>query len=129
MSPIRPEERKRYPSDWRAISMRIRYERAGNTCECTGQCGSEHYGRCHAPNGEFVYRHPRNPAGWTLSHPQGAKRVRIVLTVAHLDHTPENCDDGNLLAMCQRCHLRYDREHHAETRRRRREAGQGVLPL
>jgi len=31
-----------------------------------------------------------------------------VLTVAHLDHTPENCEPQNLKAMCQRCHNKYD---------------------
>ena len=46
-----------------------------------------------------------------------------MLTVAHLDHQPENCDDANLKAMCQRCHLAYDREHHAETRRSRKAMG------
>jgi len=40
----------------------------------------------------------------------------VVLTVAHLDHTPENCDEANLKAMCQRCHLAYDGPHHAQTR-------------
>jgi hypothetical protein len=43
--------------------------------------------------------------------------VKVILTTAHLDHRPENCDDDNLLAMCQGCHLHYDRDHHAETRR------------
>ena len=33
---------------------------------------------------------------------------KVVLTIAHLDHTPENCDDENLRAWCQRCHLTYD---------------------
>jgi hypothetical protein len=42
--------------------------------------------------------------------------------VAHLDHTPENCDPANLKAMCQACHLSYDAEHHAETASRTREA-------
>ena len=42
----------------------------------------------------------------------------MVLTVAHLDHKPENVCDENLRAMCQACHLGYDRGHHAETRRR-----------
>jgi hypothetical protein len=41
---------------------------------------------------------------------------KVILTVAHLNHTPEDCRDENLLAMCQGCHLHYDREHHAETR-------------
>ena len=26
------------------------------------------------------------------------KIIRVVLTIAHLDHTPENCDDANLRA-------------------------------
>jgi hypothetical protein len=34
--------------------------------------------------------------------------VRIVLTVAHLDHTPEHCQDENLRCWCQRCHNLYD---------------------
>lgn len=29
-----------------------------------------------------------------------------VLTVDHLDHDPSNCRRDNLLALCQRCHLR-----------------------
>jgi hypothetical protein len=31
-----------------------------------------------------------------------------VLTVAHLNHDPQDCRDENLKAFCQRCHLRYD---------------------
>ena len=40
----------------------------------------------------------------------------VVLTVAHLDHIPENCDDDNLKAMCQRCHNNYDISHRKQTR-------------
>ena len=32
----------------------------------------------------------------------------IVLTVAHLNHTPEDCSDDNLLHLCRGCHNRYD---------------------
>lgn len=39
------------------------------------------------------------------------------IRAAELDHTPENCDPTNLMAMCQACHLAYDRDHHADTRR------------
>ncbi len=46
----------------------------------------------------------------------------VVLTTAHLDHTPENCAPENLRAMCQGCHLHYDREHHARTRAATRRA-------
>jgi hypothetical protein len=51
---------------------------------------------------------------------------KVVLTTAHLDHTPENCDPANLRAMCQGCHLHYDREHHAETAYRTRRIGKAV---
>lgn len=115
--PIRPENRNRYPKNWRDISARIRFERAQSRCECTGQCGrGTHEGRCPNRHGE--------PAYGTGS--------RVVLTVAHLDHTPENCEDDNLSAMCQGCHLHYDREHHAETARATREAAKraaGIVPL
>jgi hypothetical protein len=107
MSPIRPENVGRYPPDWRQISRRIRFDRAGGRCECTGECGrGTHDGRC--PN-----RH-HQPAYGTGS--------TVVLTVAHLDHTPENCDEENLRAMCQGCHLHYDRDHHAQTARATRAA-------
>jgi hypothetical protein len=36
--PILPENRAKYPADWKAISRRIRFERAGNRCEV---CGAE----------------------------------------------------------------------------------------
>ena len=42
--------------------------------------------------------------------------VKVVLTIAHLDHTPENCAPENLRALCQACHNRYDAKHRAETR-------------
>lgn len=46
--------------------------------------------------------------------------VRIVLTIAHLDHQPEHNDPANLRAWCQRCHVTYDAQHHAATARRTR---------
>lgn len=105
--PIRPENLSRYPADWPAISWVIRWIRALGRCECRGECGrpAEHLaiGRCFSLNGGLTY------GGST-----------IVLTVAHLDHTPENVHPANLRAMCQACHLRYDRDHHAETRRHTR---------
>jgi len=51
----------------------------------------------------------------------------VVLTTAHLDHIPENCQDDNLKAMCNGCHLWYDRDHHAETARNTREAEERKL--
>lgn len=108
--PIRPENVARYPSDWKAISASIK-ERAGNRCECEGECGrGTHDGRC--PNVQYGE-----------AYGTGSK---VVLTTAHLDHTPENCDPSNLRAMCQGCHLHYDREHHAETAYRTRREGKAI---
>lgn len=96
--PIRPENKRRYPRDWPQVSKAIR-QRAGNRCE-----GSPDYPECRAVNGQ---PHPDTGA-------------RVILTVAHLDHQPENCDPTNLRAWCQRCHLHFDRHHHRETRRAQR---------
>ena len=89
--PIREENRKRYPRDWKMISRAIR-ARACHRCE-----GSPAFPDCRAVNGK--------------PHPDSGSRV--VLTTAHLDHQPENCDPENLRAWCQRCHNVYD----APTRR------------
>lgn len=117
--PIRASERARYPADWPVISLAIREDRAGWRCECAGECDGHVPGsRCTAA------QHEPHPITGSV----------VVLTVAHLDHTPENCGPANLRAMCQRCHLRYDRRHHAETRATARHeaalrAGQIPLPL
>jgi len=117
--PIRPEMRAAYPPDWPQISLRIRTERAGGRCECTGWCGATPHeeGRCGAINGQ--------------PHPLTGSRV--VLTVAHLNHTPQDCRDENLAAACQRCHLSYDKREHARQAshtRAMRAAGDAVpLPL
>jgi len=117
VSPIRPENRGRYPAEWTEIRAAMLARATddplvGPRCECAGECGRSHVGRCPNVNG--------GEANGTGS--------RVVLTIAHLDHTPEHNSPENLRAMCQGCHLHYDREHHAATRRQARErAGQLVL--
>lgn len=47
----------------------------------------------------------------------GYKIIKIVLTVAHLNHDiNDNCDE-NLAALCQLHHLRHDIEHHKKNSR------------
>ena len=106
--PIKAENRARYPKDWKAISLEVR-ERAGWVCE--GSPGF--YPDCRAENGK----------------PHPVTGSRVVLTVAHLDHAPENVDRGNLKAMCQRCHLTYDAAHHARNAASTRRARLGNLEL
>lgn len=103
--PIRPENKKRYPANWKEISERIRFERAGNRCECAGECGLEH----HSEPGNPVYGKPPNPRCTAINYePHPITGSMVILTVAHLNHEIEDCSDGNLKAMCQRCHNRMD---------------------
>lgn len=144
--PIRPENRTRYPANWREIRARI-MERADNRCECRGECGHEHEdrglarealsnggpARCAAPHGHVIVRHMEKRAwfitaedvdrGFTAEDdPYELEGVKVVLTIGHLDHTPENCADENLRAWCQLCHLSYDRHEHVKNARRTRHA-------
>jgi hypothetical protein len=94
--PIRPENKARYPANWRQLSRAIR-DRGADACE-----GSPAYPQCRAANG--------------LPHPVTGSRV--ILTTAHLDHRPENNDPANLRSWCQRCHNTYDAPHRARNRRK-----------
>lgn len=115
--PIKPENLARYPVNWKQIRERI-LQRARYRCEYDG-CGAWHREVGYWMNGKFITL-PRalHEAGYEVGHEvpciNGIERrlIKIVLTIAHLDHTPENCDESNLRAWCQRHHLAYDAEHH-----------------
>ena len=135
--PIKPENKSRYPAEWKQIRASI-LDRAGYACE-----------RCKAPNRTRIARgaggddgtymldsgavycaETGEHLGWCRhSDYELARMVDVVLTIAHLYHTPENCDPGNLRAWCQRCHLRYDAEHHATTARVTRRARKAIGDL
>jgi hypothetical protein len=53
--------------------------------------------------------------------------VGVVLTVAHLNHVPGDDRDENLKALCQWCHLNYDKLHHRDTRCERKDAHRPIL--
>lgn len=89
-----PMDIDRYPPNWLTIAHRVK-EAAGWKCQ---KCGKQ----CRRPGEPFV------------TH-------QNTLTVAHLNHMPEDVRPENLMAMCAPCHLRYDARHHAETRRRKAE--------
>jgi hypothetical protein len=52
-----------------------------------------------------------------------------VLTTAHLNHDPSDNREENLAALCQRCHLAHDLQHHLQSRRINREKAVGQLRL
>lgn len=98
--PIRPENRARYPADWKLRSRFVRFVRARGRCEW---CGAGH-GEPHPVTGS-----------------------KVVLTTAHLhDDRPEAASLLNLAALCQRCHNGHDARDRARRRRERlaRESGQ-----
>lgn len=130
-----PIDYSRYPANWREISQRIR-NRAHNRCEW-----------CSVPNGALILRSQADGSKYLVYdlekdchyYPDGtavrlseipeeyamSNHIKVVLTVAHLDHDTTNNDDTNLKSLCQRCHLRHDAklhaQHAAETRERERE--------
>lgn len=109
--PIRPSERHRYPKDWKSIRQRI-LERAGHRCEfCGVENGAIGRRKC---DGSFERFQGMEVEAAALD---GIRLVRIVLTIAHLDHTPENNTDDNLRALCQRCHLAHDSAEHLRNAR------------
>ena len=123
--PIRPEFKKFYTGpEWKAIRERI-LRRSKNKCE-----------QCRVPNHARVFRAiagmwrltecgapwHRNHGGVTTHEPGINREVRIVLTIAHLNHKAGDDRPENLKALCQWCHLNYDRLHHKETRSIRKDA-------
>jgi hypothetical protein len=119
-----------YPANWKEISRRIRFERAGGKCEvCQLPDGAIGF---RDLNGQFVGRSPEDSEiGFMVFFDDNGREyrrpaVKIVLTVAHLDHNPANNNEANLKALCQRCHNRHDGPHRAanaaRTRRSKRAA-------
>jgi hypothetical protein len=99
--PIRPENRSRYPANWKAEIRPAILARADNHCE-----GSPAYPDCRAENGQ----------------PHPVTGSRVVLTIAHLNHLIEDCSNENLKALCQRCHNTHDAAMRQAARRERRQA-------
>jgi hypothetical protein len=92
--PIRPENRARYPKDWKDRSRFFRFSRANDRCEW---CGAEH------------------------GKPRPTTGSAVVLTTAHVfDDRPEASDFLNLAALCQKCHNGHDAKRRAAGRKTRR---------
>ncbi|MEB3884081.1 hypothetical protein [Lyngbya sp. CCY1209] len=134
-----PMNRKLYPRDWDDIARRVkdrvgwRCEECDRPCRRPGESWPELVERLYAIDFRWYAQSCEEvtdpeTGGWTAVEKPG----RFVLTAAHLDHDPQNCDPSNLRALCPACHLRHDLDHHIRTRRanrhRRREAS-GQLTL
>jgi hypothetical protein len=126
-----PCDYSKYPTDWKEIRARI-LERAGNCCEV-----------CKVPNREWVVRGMfrgveayqgldqlifRASDGYLFHGTDNmdsvechidTKTIKIVLTIAHLDHDADNQNvtDDRLKAMCQKCHNNYDKDYRSKNRK------------
>lgn len=88
-----PIDKKKYHSQWDKISKSVR-EAAGWKCEL-----------CHARHNE----------------PHWLTGSNVILTVHHIDYDDSNNHKSNLIALCQRCHLRLDQPKHRKTRLKNKE--------
>lgn len=133
--PIRPELRHHYTGPaWRAVRKRI-LARAEHRCEA---CGVPNHatvfrvGRWWRDRREHLWRDtivgPALPDWWFNA---SVHLVRVVLTIAHLNHTPGDNRDENLAAYCQWCHFAHDQALHVEharaTRQAKKDAARPVL--
>ncbi len=102
-----PIDYKKYPPNWKTEIRPAILNRAGNRCE-----------KCGFANGQPVHRAKVDGRMEWFPCEQDAIDscglyfgiVKVVLTVAHLDHDETNHEVtlDRLMAMCQICHLRYD---------------------
>jgi hypothetical protein len=118
-----PMDRSLYPKNWDEIASAIK-EAAGWRCV---ECGRP----CRRPGEsiqKLILRLKKNHPSWVkdLMSPEDyeayglnadiRKVGRFTLTVAHLNHQPQDCHPENLRAWCAPCHCRYDLSQMANKR-------------
>jgi hypothetical protein len=144
--PIKPEFRKFYGLQWRTITRPRILARAGDKCEQCGKPNHAYIETRFAPRtsdglmfwsklttrGENTNWYDKN--GKPVTAPQffeSAAVIRVIICLAHLNHTPGDDGDENLKALCQWCHLRHDKTKHAAaakvTRVTRKDAARPLL--
>lgn len=109
-----PMDRRLYPANWNAIARAIK-DAAGWTCqECGRPCRRP--GETREQLEDRIRLSQTRWAGdlydWEEDDEFGLIQVpkprRFVLSVAHLNHRPEDCRPENLMALCLPCHCRMD---------------------
>ena len=104
-----PMDRSLYPDNWDELALAIKTEanwcctECGRPCRQPGESFDAFLKRCWTPSLEL-----RFPTYEVVYGQKVSKAGRFTLTVAHLDHEPQNCDRTNLKALCAPCHGTYD---------------------
>lgn len=138
-----PCDYSKYPKDWKEIRKRI-LERDGHCCKI-----------CKVKNGVYVFRGYRNGEEifqdsygsiyktdtgelidtdyfadiLPLSGKPDQKAIKIVLTIAHLNHDAADNRDENLAALCQLHHNRYDIEFRKKNRKKSNKKKKKLIDL
>lgn len=100
-----PMQRHRYPKNWEEIAFKVK-DSAGWHCQWCDR-------PCRKPNESLGDLVDRLEKPWASDFD---KPGRFTLTVAHLDHDPEN-PNARLVALCSVCHCRYDLKQIGRKRR------------
>lgn len=126
-----PINYKLYPKNWKTEIRPAILERAKHCCE---QCSVANYatgardmdGNWHSSK---QICNMNSDVGYGYFGTYGVKDIKIVLTIAHMDHDRTNNDPSNLKALCQRCHLALDRDQHKANSRATIEKKKGLQKL
>lgn len=106
-----PIDYKKYHPDWKSKIVPAIKERADHKCEWCGAKNHTLIQRLKTDTSIYRYSNAGECDNWRTS-------IKVVLTIAHLDHDIKNNDHANLACLCQRCHLLYDKDLHARNRKR-----------
>jgi len=98
-----PIDYKTYPDNWQELRTQ-RLNKANHLCEL-----------CHAPDSCMITRDKFGQ--WHHPTSLDNKKIRIVLTIHHLNNDKTDNRQANLIALCQRCHLKL----HAGDRQKNKE--------
>lgn len=135
-----PIDYKKYPSNWKTEIRPAILHRANNCCEfCMVKNYSEGFRNKegHFYTTEFVIEELES-TGLDMFEDElfhcvqkdgKVKPIKIVLTIAHLDHIISNNEFSNLKALCQKCHLDYDKDHHKKNSRETIKNKKGIVEL
>lgn len=117
-----PIDYRHYPTDWLSTIRPRILERESHCCKFCGiadrlvgwwVAGGAFYTADQASSGRIP---PQDAAALLKKKKHRPEPYQLVLTVAHLDHKLIDHSDGNLAALCQRCHLNHDRASTARQR-------------
>lgn len=100
------KNRKKYPSEWTDVIRPEILKRDKYTCQ---KCGVIHRKTYVFFKDGYKMQIPKSEIDeWKNSE---TKAYTVYLQIAHLDQDVNNNNYINLLSLCVKCHLNYDRRH------------------